>query len=241
MMDMDRVPWLSRKQIAQKAAMVLKEAGQELGIAIVPPVPIEAVIERVFGLHLLVEDLTALYAGFSWSEEILGATILSRKQVLIHERLLSDPKEHGRYHFTCAHELAHWVLHRPLCRAAESDGRAGPAAPDDILCRTSMSRQRGEWQADSMAACLLMPEAPTREAFHAAVSPKPILLVNRGASICRGGGPPLCLEPVLAHVPYYAQEVIRAGNFTNVSRSAMGIRLQEMGLLVDVVNRPWEG
>lgn len=241
MMDMDHVPWLSRRQIGREAAMVLKEAGQQLGIEIAPPVPIEAIIEQVFGLHLLVEDLTKLYAGFSWCEELLGATILSRKQVLVHERLLSDPKEHGRYHFTCAHELGHWVLHRPLCQAVEEAGGDEGAAPVDILCRTSLGRQRGEWQADYMAACLLMPEAATREAFHTAISRKPILLVNREASINRGGGPPLCLEPVLEHVPYYAQEVIRAGNFTNVSRSAMGIRLQEMGLLVDVVNHPWEG
>jgi len=240
MMDMDRVPWLSRKEIGRKAAIVLKEAGQELGIEIAPPVPIEAIIEQVFGLHLLVEDLTVMYAGFSWSKELLGATILSKKQVLVHEKLLADPKEHGRYHFTCAHELGHWVLHRPLCEADETDGDDDLPA-DDILCRTSFSRLRGEWQADYMAACLLMTEASTREAFHTAVSGKPLILMNREASVSRGGGDPLWLEPVLAHVPHYAQEVIRAGNFTNVSKSAMGIRLQEMGLLVDAVNRPWEG
>ena len=240
MMDMDRVPWLSRKEIGRKAALVLKEAGQVLGMEITPPVPIEAIIEQVFGLHLLVEDLTEMYAGYSWSEELLGATILSKRQVLVHERLLADPKEHGRYHFTCAHELGHWVLHRPLCPPAEGEGGVSIAA-GDILCRTSSSRQRGEWQADAMAACLLMPEVPTREAFHDAVGPKPLLLVNREASACRGGGQPLWPEPVLAHIPLFAQEVIRAGNFTNVSRSAMGIRLRELGLLVDAVNRPWVG
>ena len=238
MMDMDRVPWLSRKEIGRKAAMVLKEAGQELGIEIAPPVPIEAIIEQVFGLHLLVEDLTKMYAGFSWAEELLGATILSKKQVLVHEKLLADPKEHGRYHFTCAHELGHWVLHRPLCEAEDGDLENEPADAN-IVCRTSFSRQRGEWQADYMAACLLMPEARTREAFHTAVSHKPLILVNRKASISRDGGAPFWLEPVRAHIPHYAQEVIRAGNFTNVSKSAMGIRLQEMGLLVDAVNRPW--
>jgi len=239
-MDMDRVPWLSRKEIERKTAVVLKEASQVLGLEIAPPVPIEAIIEQVFDLHLLVEDLTEKYAGFAWSDELLGATILSKRQVLVHERLLADPKEHGRYHFTCAHELGHWVLHRPLCGPAANEERTAMTG-EDILCRTSFSRQRGEWQADYMAACLLMPEAPTREAFHDAVSPRPLLLVNREASTARGGGPPLWPEPVLAHIPIYAQEVIRAGNFTNVSRSAMGIRLCELGLLVDVVNRPWMG
>jgi len=240
-MDMDRVPWLSRKEIGRKAALVLKEASQVLGVEMTPPVHIEAIIEQVFGLHLLVEDLTEMYAGFSWSEEILGATILSKSQVLVHKRLLDDPKEHGRYHFTCAHELGHWVLHRPLCKPAARDGGTPAPAEEDILCRTSFSRKRGEWQADYMAACLLMPEVPTREAFHRAVSPKPLLLVNREASVSRGSGAPFWPEPVLAHVPVYAQEVLRAGRFTNVSKSAMGVRLLELGLLVDVVNRPWEG
>jgi len=236
MMDMDRVPWMSRKEIGRKAAQVLKESAHALGLEVAPPVPIEAIIEQVFGLHLLVEDLSALYAGFGWADDMLGATILSKRQILVHDKLLSDPREHGRYHFTCAHELGHWVLHRPLFEAGEAAADT-PEEDRDILCRTSLNRQRGEWQADYMAACLLMPETHTREAFHAAVSRKPLLLVNREATA--GGGPPLWLEPVVAHVPYFAQAVIRAGNFTNVSRTAMGIRLQELGLLVDAVNRPW--
>ncbi len=237
MMDMDRVPYMSRKQIGRKAAQVLKEASHELGLEILPPVPIEAIIEQVFGLHLLVENLSEIYAGFDWAEELLGATILSKKQVLIHEKLLADPKEHGRYHFTCAHELGHWVLHRPLFQAAEEQGE-DVEQERDILCRTSFKRQRGEWQADYMAACLLMPEAHTREAFHTAVSDKPLILANREATDSQPGDP-LWLEPVLAHVPHFAQEVIRAGKFTNVSRSAMGIRLQELDLLINAVNKPW--
>jgi len=238
MMNMDRVPWMSRREISRNAALVLKEAGQKLGIEIAPPVPIEAIIEQVFGLHLLVENLTELYGDFSWSDDLLGATILSKKQILVHDKLLADPKEQGRYHFTCAHELGHWVLHRHLFKAPRSTEGA-PSPDNDILCRTSASRQRGEWQADYMAACLLMPETRTRDAFHTSVSDKPLLLVNREASVCRGSGEPLWLEPVLAHVPHYAQEVIRAGKFTNVSRSAMGIRLRELGLLVNAVNKPW--
>jgi hypothetical protein len=240
MMDMDRVPWVSKKEIERKAALILKDAGAKMGLDIVPPVPIEAIIEQVYDLHLLVEDLTEIYSEHSWAEDLLGATIISRRQVLIHENLLSDPREHGRYHFTCAHELAHWVLHRPLFE--EPGAGAGQEAADvDILCRTSQARKRAEWQADYMAACLLMPEIRTRRAYHTAVSDKPLLLVNRESSVSKKCRRPIWLEPVMSHVPYFAEEVMRAGNFTNVSKSAMGIRLQELGLLVNAVDRPWMG
>ena len=62
-------------------------------------------------------------------------------------------------------------------------GAGQEAADGDIFCRTSHARKRAEWQADYMAACLLMPEIRTRRAYHTAVSDKPLLLVNRQSSV----------------------------------------------------------
>jgi hypothetical protein len=235
--DMDRVPWLARAQIDEKAQEVLCRSRAALGASITPPIPIEAIVERVFGYHLLVEDLNERYAHLGLADEdLLGATVVPRREILIHEKLLTDPDRRGRYFFTCAHELAHVVLHQRFVtdagRAAGSD-RPGR----DILCRVSLSRKRGEWQADYLAACLLMPETETRKAYRAAVSDAPTCLVNRKSSVCRKGRP-LWLEPVLAHAPFYAEAVIQAGNFTNVSRTAMRVRLEELGLLVNAVDRP---
>jgi hypothetical protein len=236
--DMDRVPCLSREKIQSRAVQTLSECGQSLGFDLRPPIPIEAMIEQVFGYHLLVEDLNERYAHLGLEDEdLLGATVVPRRQIFIHEKLLSDPKRRGRYFFTCAHELAHLVLHERFVKEACRSGQRRQS-DQDILCRLSISRKRGEWQADYMAACLLMPESEIREAYRAAISDKPTFLVNRESSVCRKGRP-LWLEPVLFHAPLYAEAVIEAGDFRNVSKTAMCIRLQELGLLVNAVDKPW--
>lgn len=237
MLDMDRVPWRSRREIETKAEAVIAEARRRLGTEIRPPIPIEAIIENVFDLHLLIDNLTERYPHLVPGDDLLGATLLTERQILIHEKLLDDSTSSGRYFFTCAHELGHWVLHRELRERPPGRGECQKPAPG-ILCRLSQSRKRGEWQADYLAACLLMPEGEVREAYERAVSDKPLLLVNRDSCLCRKGRP-LWLEPVLSHTPYYAERVIEEGAFLNVSKAAMGVRLRELGLLIDAVNMPW--
>jgi len=239
MLDMDHVPWMSRREIERKADRVIAEARRTLGTDIKPPIPIEAIIENVFDLHLLVDDLTERYPHLASDDDLLGATLLDERQILIHEKLLADSRSSGRYFFTCAHELGHWVLHAEL---EEKPLRNGERSETDkkILCRLSHNRKRGEWQADYLAACLLMPEAEVRKAYGCAISEKPVVLVNRESCLCREGRP-LWLEPVLSHVPYYAEMVMKEGGFLNVTKAAMSVRLRELGLLIDAVNRPWMG
>jgi len=237
MLDMDRVPWLSPDRLRHIALNLLDRAGRRLGMEIRPPVPVEAIIEQVFGIHLCVENLRERYPGLAQCEDLLGATLVRSKQILIHDGLLSEPENQGRYFFTCAHELAHWVLHRNLRSGYTAPERVQGTRDEEILCRLSNARKRGERQADYLAACLLMPEAEIRQAYRQTVSDRPLILLNRQGSVC-GRGKPLWLEPVLAHVPYFAQVVIEQGGFTNVSRTAMSIRLQELGLLVNAVDNP---
>jgi hypothetical protein len=238
MIDMDRVSWLSRSAIEQTAARVLTRARRRLDRDLCPPVPIEQIIEQVFGLRLYVEDLRERYPDLPGVDDLLGATLIGRKQVLVHKGLLDEPESQGRYFFTCAHELAHWVLHRNLARPDPESGE-GPGDPSGgILCRLAHSRKRGEWQADQLAAALLMPEAETRQAYRESVSDRPLVVLNRESSFCKQGKP-LWLEPVLSHGPYHAQRVIEAGGFSNVSRAAMWVRLQELGLVINAVDKPW--
>ena len=240
MIDMDRVPWLSRDQIERTAAKILAKAGRRLGVAIRPPVPVEAMIEQVFGIHLCVENLNERYPDLAGIDDLLGATLVGSRQILVHDELLANPGNQGRYFFTCAHELAHWVLHRDLVRETLRGAAREGGRETDILCRISQTRKRGERQADQLAACLLMPEAQTRQTFCESVSDRPLVLINRESSVCKRGKP-LWLEPVLSHAPFFAQEVIDQGGFTNVSRTAMSVRLQELGLLVNAVDNPLLG
>lgn len=238
MMDMDRVPWIAKSTIEETASHVLMKSGERFGIKMQPPIPIEAMIEQVFDVHLLVDDLTERYSKLGVGDDILGAILVPQRQILIHKGLQDDPCNEGRYFFTCAHELAHWVLHRPLMQQGAGAGPESVPPETQILCRTIQSKKRGEWQADQLAACLLMPEKEVRRAYRLAISERPTILVNKESSVCKRGTP-LWLEPVLSHAPYYAAEVIRAGNFSNVSKQAMSIRLQELGLLVNAVDKPW--
>ena len=66
---------------------------------------------------------------------------------LIEKSLLEDRLQ-NRTRFTIAHECAHWLIHKPKCKA------------QPLVCRTvGQSDQRDwlEWQADNMASALLMP------------------------------------------------------------------------------------
>jgi len=243
MIDMDQVPWLRKQEIQKRANKVLIKAGRKLNMAMKPPIPVETIIERVYGLHLSTDNLSRRFAHLNLeNQEILGATLAAKRQVIIDESLLGRDDQLGRYFFTCAHELAHWVLHRHLAEELKTNYGPGKEFADLeerlIVCRSASSRQRGEWQADYMAGCLLMPADHVREAYHRSISDKPKILLNQESSVCTGKGEPMWLEPVMAHAQYYAREVIEAGKF-NVSRTAMSVRLQELGLLVNAVDNLW--
>ena len=79
----------------------------------------------------------------------------------------------GRYRFTVAHEVGHWVLHRPLyLRRDESLDLFGAQTAENRLVslrRDVFSRRsaipREEWQANRFAAYLLIPTVDLREEF----------------------------------------------------------------------------
>ena len=148
MLDMDHVPWMSRSEIETEAKGVIAEACKKIGTDIRPPIPIEAVIENVFDLHLLVDNLTERYPHLAPGDDLLGATLVTERQILVHEKLLADSRSAGRYFFTCAHELGHWVLHRELQERAHGSGGASKSDPR-ILCRLSHGRKRGEWRCQT--------------------------------------------------------------------------------------------
>lgn len=221
-----RPPYLHQKRIEREAQLLLAEfqaSGEWDGVL---PAPLDRLLELHLGLTLEIEDLQEQFG----LPDVLGALWVERREVCIDRRL--DPDEHpgseGRYRFTMAHEVGHWVLHRPMLLATPGKG---------VICRQSAARESIEWQADYFAASLLMP----RPRVHAAWRERrggPLAV----ASLQRDWNDILAAESDLAVRPPQSQEdetdlVLTwaardlADEFA-VSPTAMRIRLEELQIFV---------
>jgi len=218
------VPWISKERIASKAMNLVNDFQAMAGYRVSPPIPVEDIIERSLGLRLLYEDLVKVFG----SGDILGATYVESRLICINERLFEHSSE-GRLVFTCAHEAGHWVLHRRYVDMQEERN----LKDDAIVCKFSNAKEPIEWQADYFAACLLMPEKEIREAFQKVCGPKPLIINNVRSAVEKGSR---CVEPFVEQWPFIAAAVCEAGGFSNVSKQAMIIRLQDLGLLINQTN-----
>jgi len=216
-----KVPWISKEKIALKATELMEAFQVVAGYTVKPPIPVEDIIERVLGLRLLYEDLEKVFG----SNDVLGATYVESGVICINERLFEHSSE-GRLVFTCAHEVGHWVLHRRYVDVEETYNSKGEA----IVCSLKNAKAPIEWQADYFAACLLMPEKEIREAFREVCSPDPLVISNAKRAVEEGSR---CEEPFVEQWPFIAAAMCEAGGFSNVSKQAMIIRLQDLGLLIN--------
>ena len=213
-----KVPWLSKKTITGVANWLIAEYQTVINRPVTPPIPVEDIIERGLSLNLSFYDLkTKLQL-----DDVLGATYVDKKLICVDESLLAE-KSKGRMIFTFAHEIGHWVLHRKLINhACRSNSLAG-----FIFCRLRDAKKPIEWQADYFASCLLMPAEQIRDAFYYIFGPRPLILRNLKSSFCG----PICFDPCVENWPAIAAKVKQVGEFSNVSKQAMIIRLQELGLV----------
>jgi len=76
--------------------------------------------------------------------------------IFIDEALIKNPALHGRYRYTLAHEMSHWILHRYIF--ANYD-----------LNFYEVNKREIEWQADYLAQNLLMPKGQVQKAFYARI------------------------------------------------------------------------
>lgn len=135
-------------------------------------IPIETIIEIKFDLILEYHNLrkNACVLGETIFDD--GAAILYDQEqaqyrliavragtILIDERLCS-PQRLGRLRFTCAHELAHWILHKNLYSGT------GDVAAYNGKSSTDESSGMIERQADALATALLMPLPQIKKCFY---------------------------------------------------------------------------
>ena len=216
-----KVPWMPKKKISCHASDILADYQRKTGHPVQPPIPVEDIIERYLKLNLSFEDLEEKLG----MKDVLGATWVEARLICINERLFEDKSE-GRLIFTCAHEIGHWVLHR---RFVDMAGRSGVLS-NHIICRMRNAKKPIEWQADYFASCLLMPESEVRDGFYTAFGRECLELYNEKSSFRANI---FFFDPSTENWPFIAAAVCEAGGFTNVSKQAMVIRLQELGLLVN--------
>lgn len=138
------------------------------------PIPIEAIIEKIYKLRMEFQYLRR-------NGRVLGETVFEDCMVPIYERRngegyklepfeagtiiidasLFNCRSDGRYVYTCAHELSHWVIDRDyFTQLGET------AAMTQKALRSSDTDRAVERQADRLACRILMPKGTIKMAFY---------------------------------------------------------------------------
>lgn len=124
--------------IERRAESCVRHCLSQLSLTQVPlPIPIDNWIEGPLNLRFGIEDLSR------FGEDVLGASFVSQREILVSESLLNNE---GRFRFTIAHELGHFILHANL-NVHFRDTHAEPNQKPEAI----------EREADRFAAAFLMP------------------------------------------------------------------------------------
>lgn len=137
---------------------------------------------------------------------------LDGKTILIDERLNQDPKCFGRRNFTIAHELAHQFINRTYPEVYGPQTR--------LICdyRRSAKPHKEiadwrEWQADALAASLLLPKDAIEEAMFFFGLGKKIKVLSKKYS------------------EYKYERFCEMAEFLQVSKTTLAYRLEQLDLL----------
>ena len=137
---------------------------------------------------------------------------LDGNTILIDARLCASPKTVGRKNYTLAHEIAHQILYKAFPDAY------GPARR--LMCdyrRTPESRRKvtdwTEWQADALAAALLMPKDAVLDGMFLAGLGEHIGTLSR------------------KYTPNKYDNFCWLAGLLGVSKSALAFRMEHLGLL----------
>ena len=152
-----KVPFRTHTELDHMAAELLRKYSAWKGSPTRPPIDVEEIVEGLLDLDFEVEDLREILG----MPDVLGATWLEDRLIRVDQSL--EGKE-GRFAFTVAHEVGHWVLHGPIIEMEKVTLPLFAPKPDEapkpaIVCRSRAYKQPAEWQADQFAARILMPAA----------------------------------------------------------------------------------
>ena len=136
-------------------------------------IPIEDMIEKQYGLSIE-------YQYIRNNGRILGATVFEddyipiyieelgkynlvkfKRGTIILDASLLNCYGDGRLRFTCAHELAHWLIHQELYSGTEN-----VASMLKNIKKSIDTDPATEWQADKLSSSILMPNGQVKIAFY---------------------------------------------------------------------------
>ena len=150
------------------ARQVLCEYDEKLYFGVPQAVPVEEIIEhrgvlleyqyirkdgRVLGKTIFEDGLDAVW-DMEEQEYILFP--VKAGTILIDASLCEDESKLGRLRFTCAHELAHWLLHKDLF----------DRLPEDMDVELMTEKCGLEVQANMLASSLLMPLSQIKKCYY---------------------------------------------------------------------------
>lgn len=221
--DDSGVPVLNREDIEVKAEEVLEyvSPGHLSQVVLSPLLTIIDTFAKEFSVKFLFEeDLGSTSKG----KKILGKFFPEQRVVAVDRSLeLNEP----RWRFTLAHELGHLVLHRKVNVALGPNYYSIFADTVEQIQNASAKPKSAaqwlEWQANSFASSLLMPREPFIEAFQAATAEHP----NRRNKQY------IYLDDQPQNVAYFREIQAHLKGLFLVSKTAVGIRMKELVLLLD--------
>jgi Zn-dependent peptidase ImmA (M78 family) len=164
-----RVPVRNKAFIEREADRLLEEYVAETGSEIEgTAIPVEEIARYHLCLQLGFADLHDVLdlPKYDGGPDILGAVFFEQSAILIDDCLNPEihPEQLGRYHFSLAHEVGHWRLHREVLARRRSANAEHPA----FICRQSEAETVPvEWQAETFASYLLLPRARVLEQWRA--------------------------------------------------------------------------
>jgi Zn-dependent peptidase ImmA (M78 family) len=122
----------------------------------IAPFPVEKVADEHDDLDIFFTDLD--------DYDISGVSLYKDGRFAI---IINSGKPDTRQHFTVAHELGHYFLHKDLLRKEESivDGDSWLDGPNILYRVNGEENMRLELEANNFAGSLLMPEELVRRAW----------------------------------------------------------------------------
>lgn len=135
--------------------------------------------------------------------------LLDGQTILIEERLAASPRNIGRKNFTIAHELAHQIINHLFPNLYGQQNRTFCDYHRSIKPVTDWY----EWQADALAAALLLPPDAVRD----------------GMFVCGLGEKMRLLSRKYSETNYH--RFCDMADYLQVSRTALAYRMEQLGLL----------